>query len=201
VRIRLNPNRVLAQPLETERFRLVPLGIMGTLRLTAGWRHDPDIVDGVLYSANLSRLEWLRRGPFPDNVDRFTFAIIPKGQSEAIGLHSIRLFKPYSARNMVGISDRAWWGKDVVVEVRARLMNHFFRHAGVDRFCGATHSRNPASIFTYQKLGYDHVGTQHKERVHPVTGELLDLLLFEMFRDKWARGPFADGDLGGAGEA
>ncbi len=193
MRIRFRHNKVLARTLETERFILKPMGNLETFRMTDSWRSDPAILEGVMYAANQSRLEWLRRGPFPDNVTRFTFAIIPKGTDKAIGLHSIKLYAPRSARNMVGLHDRDWWGKDVVVEVRARLMNHFFRHADVDRFCGATVSRNMPSVFNYQRLGYDHVGTQHRDRVNPLTGEVVDLLLFEMFRDKWKRGPFAEG--------
>ena len=92
------------------------------------------------------------------------------------------------------IRDSAWWGQDVVVEVRARLMNHFFRNGGVERFFGAATARNVASVYTYQRLGYAHVGTLHRTRQDPVTGEVADLLHFEMFRDRWEEGPFADID-------
>lgn len=193
MRIRLKPpNRTLAAELETERFRLHPMGLFETLRVTDQWRNDPDILRGLLMSAApSSRFAWLKKGPMPDNVERFSFAIVPKGDSQPIGVHTIRLREYRSARNLIGLHDRGWWGKGVVTEVRAKLMNHFFRH-GVERFCGTVDARNTASIFNYRRLGYDHVGTQHHEHYDPVTGEIIDLVLFEMFRDKWAAGPFAE---------
>jgi RimJ/RimL family protein N-acetyltransferase len=187
------PNRVLARPLETERFELRPLNMLQTFQVTNCWRNDPEILSGIFVKAGMSPLNWLRWGPFPDNIARFSFAIIPKSTSSAIGLHMVKLYEPRSARNVVGIHDRAWWGKGVVLEVRARLMNHFFRHGGVERFCGEAGARNTASIFNYRSLGYDHVGTQHSEKLDPMTGEPVDLMLFEIFRDRWMAGPFAEG--------
>lgn len=198
MRIRFHPNRTLAVPLETERFELRPVGIIGTFRLTDSWRTDPDMLGGVLYKANQSRLQWLKTGPFPDNATRFNFAIVPKGTDTPIGLHSTKLFGYRSARNMIGLSDRQWWGKGVTVEVRARLINHFFRLAGVERFCGSTSTRNTASIFNYRRLGFEHVGTSHRESVHPISGDVLDVMLFELFRETWAKGSFAEPDLAAA---
>jgi RimJ/RimL family protein N-acetyltransferase len=195
MRIRFRPNRTLAAELETERFHLHPMGLLEAIRVTDCWRTDPDLLRGILLSARpKSRIAWLKKAPLPDNVDSFAFAIVPKGESAPIGVHTIRLHSYRSARNLVGIHDRGWWGKGVVVEVRAKLMNHFYRH-GVERFCGTVDARNVASIFNYRRLGYDHTGTRHRDEFDPLTGEVIDLLMFEMFRDKWAAGPFAEPDL------
>lgn len=179
--------------LETARFVLRPLGTWETLRDPGAWRTNARILDSYFHvSSPLNLVRWAKSGPIPDGVRRFTFAIIPKGTDDVIGLHAVTRNGYRSLRNSVGINNEAWLGKDVAVEVRARLMNHFYRH-GFERFTGTVDARNFPSIFIYRKLGYDHVGTQHRERM--VRGQLLDFLMFEMFKDKWMTGPYAEPDL------
>jgi RimJ/RimL family protein N-acetyltransferase len=195
MRLRFRHNRRLACELETRRFLLRPVGTFEAMRDPAGWRRNPVILNSVYLADQPMRLRrWLNVGPIPDGVDRFLFAIVPKGSDEPIGYHFLRPSGYRSVGNMVGLHDQAWWGKDVVVEVRAKLMNHFFRHGGVERFTGRVNSRNIASIYTYRKLGYTHAGTQHRETRDRATGEVLDLLWFEMFKDRWMAGPYAESD-------
>lgn len=178
-------------PLETERFILKPMGIIETLQVTNSWRHDADILNGLYQSPKPRSLPyWLLRGPLPSSKNRFAFAITPKGGRSPIGAHTIRLHGYRSAFVTVALHDRDWWGKNVVVEVRARLMNHFFAHCGIERFYGVVDSRNVSSIFSYRRLGFDHVGTWHRQKQNPVTGDVIDFVNFEMFRDQWMRGPF-----------
>lgn len=186
-------NRVLAQRLETERFVLQPLGTWAAIRMTLPWRMDAGIVDGLFSSpAPKSVAQWLRSAPIPNNVDRFCYAIVPKGAGAPIGVHAVRYRGPTTARNTVALADRSWWGKGVVIEVRARLMTHFFRHSSIERFAGSCSARNAASVFNYRRLGYDLVGTRHGAKTNPVTGEVLDFLDFEMPREKWLASPFAE---------
>jgi RimJ/RimL family protein N-acetyltransferase len=193
MRLRFRQNRELVRELETERFVLRPVGTFEAMRDPGGWRRNPVILNSVyLGSGPMSLRRWLNSGPIPDGVDRFLFAIVPKGSERAIGYHFLRPSGYRSVGNMVGLHDKAWWGKDVVVEVRARLMNHFFAHGGIERFTGKVNSLNTASIYTYRKLGYAHVGTQHREKRNRTTGEIVDFLLFEMFKDQWMAGPYAE---------
>lgn len=73
-------------------------------------------------------------------------------------------------------------------------MNHFFRN-GIERFSCRCEAGNLPSVFTYRKLGYAHVGTLHRERSDPETGEPIDILLFEMLKDDWKRSPYAEPGL------
>lgn len=187
------PNRTLACNLETERFHLRSLGTLEALRLTNSWRHDPEILHNFFRSSKPHSLfKWIRRGPIPNNTRRFTYAIVPRDGGQPIGAHAIKLFAYRSAGLTVALHDRDWWGKGVVLEVRARLMNHFFRHADIDRFVGSVNARNAASVFNYRRLGFDHVGTWHRHYRDPVTGEVIDILNFEMFRDKWEAGQWME---------
>jgi RimJ/RimL family protein N-acetyltransferase len=184
-------SKLVVGPLETERFILKPMGMIETLRVTNNWRHDRDILNGLMQTSKPRSLgHWLLRGPLPRTRHRFAFAIVPKGEQAAIGAHMVRLQGYRSAFGTVAVHDRNWWGKNVVVEVRARLMNHFFAHCGVERFYGVVDSRNVSSIFSYRRLGFDHVGTWHRQKQNPVTGDVIDFVNFEMFRDQWMRGPF-----------
>ncbi len=78
------------------------------------------------------------------------------------------------------------------MEVRAELMNQFFRHTNVERFYGVVDARNVSSIFSYRKLGFTHNGTWHRCRQDPSTGEVFDLVTFEMFLDQWKSGRYWD---------
>jgi RimJ/RimL family protein N-acetyltransferase len=184
-------SKLVIGPLETERFILKPMGMIETLRVTNRWRHDPDILTGLTQTPKPRSLGlWLLRGPLPTSKNRFAFSITPKGEQSPIGAHMVRLQGYRSAFGTVAVHDRNWWGKNVVVEVRARLMNHFFAHCGIERFYGVVDSRNVSSIFSYRRLGFDHVGTWHRQKQNPSTGDIIDFVNFEMFRDQWIKGPF-----------
>jgi RimJ/RimL family protein N-acetyltransferase len=189
------PNRKLQTELETARFILRPVGPFDLIRDPHGWRSNPRIYrDLYLMKEPMTFSTWLKTGPFPDGQKRFTFAIVPKGTDRAVGYHMVRLSGWLTAGNTVGIHDDAWLGKDVAVEARAKLMNHFFKN-GIERFSSRCEATNLPSVFTYRKLGYHHVGTLHRERPHAVTGKPVDLLLFEMLKDDWKRSPFAEPGL------
>lgn len=195
MRFSLHPNRTLMAELETERFILRTVHMLDLIGDPADWRRMPRIYrDLYLEKRPMSFATWLRRGPFPDQVRRFTCAIVPRGTTRPIGYHMVKLSGPFSASNSVGIHDEAWLGKDVAVEARARIMNHFFRH-GIRRFTARVASFNTASIFTYRKLGYAHVGTLHAEQIHPVTNAPIDFVLFEAMKEDWKHSPYAEPDL------
>ncbi len=193
MRIRLGPpNRLLAARLDTARFSLLPLGALETIRLTAPLRRDPEMLRAIGPSTKpLSLLAWIRRSPVPDNAHRFVFAIVPRDTARPIGVHTVRFAGHRSMSCGVMLFDRDWWGKNVVLEARACLINHFFAHAAIDRFEGTVFGRNTASFFNYQRLGFRHVGTWRRQRPDSATGELLDVSMFELLRADWEAGPHA----------
>lgn len=190
------PNRALMTELQTERFILRPVGALDLIGDPGSWRSKRHIYRNLyLETQPLSLLRWLKLGPFPDGQRRFTYAIVPRGTTAPVGYHMVRMTGWHHATNAVGIHDEAWLGRNVAVEARAGLLNHFFRHGGVQRFNARIAADNPPSIFTYRKLGFAHVGTVHRERASPDTGAPLDFLLFEMLKEDWMRGPYAEPGL------
>jgi RimJ/RimL family protein N-acetyltransferase len=188
---------VLRGSFETERFVLKSLNILEALQVTDSWRHDDAILNGLFQSPKpISRHKWFIRGPIPRSSRRFTYSITPKGESRPIGAHAVKLNGYRSAFGTVAVHDRDWWGKDVVVEARAKLMNQFFRHAGVERFYGIVDAHNVASVFNYRKLGFTHCGTWHRHAQNPVTGAVIDFLFFEISLKQWQAGPFWEANDG-----
>ena len=185
-------NEALSRPLETERFVLRPLNRVQTLWLTSAWRKDPEILVAFFQSSKpKSLLRCLPVPLLPNNTDRFAFAIHPKGVARPIGIDVVNLAGYRSAYFTVAVDDRSWRGRGVVTEVRAKLINHLFAN-GIERIFGIVAARNASSIFNYKRLGFSHVGTWHRHRVDPLTGEIFDMVNFELFRDKWLSGPWAE---------
>lgn len=181
----------LRSSFETERFVLKSLNIWQALQVTGSWRKDPQVLRALFpFREPKTLFDWYLRGPIPRSPRRFVYSITPKGETQPIGANTVKLFGHRSAFGVVAIHDRSWWGKDVVVEVRAELMNQFFRHTTVERFYGQVEASNVASIFCYRKLGFSHVDTWRAKQTDPVTGEAIDFVNFEIFRDEWLAGRF-----------
>lgn len=183
----------LTRELETDGFILRRLSYLEAFRFTLPWRKDPDVLTALFQSSKpRSMRKWMRAPLLPRRKVRFTYAILAKATGKPIGVHTVMLSGHNSASFIVVLQDRDWWGKGVVLETRAKLMNHFIRHAGVERFFGVVYGRNLASIFNYQRLGFSHIGSWHRHHMDPVSGEVSDVVMFELFREQWQAGPFAE---------
>lgn len=176
----------LGNTIVTERFRLQPISRWRAFQISYAWTKDAELIRSYTGSAApRSPWKWYREMVRPNNRTKFAHAIVPHGQKHPIGLHFIEM-RPYrSAYLAIAISDRDWWGKNAVQEVRASIIAHLFANAPVDRLCTYVRSRNFPSIFNNRKLGFSHVGTLHRAKQDPVSGEVHDFLIFELFRDEW----------------
>ena len=176
----------LLDPFSTERFRIEALGRWRTFQQSYAWTKDPELIRSYSGSgAPRTRWQWYKEMLRPNERTKFVHAIRPLQCDAPIGLHLIE-FRPYrTAYFGVVIHDRAWWGKGAVEEVRRGLIDRVLEHAPVDRFCAHVHARNFASVFNYRKLGFRHVGTLHRAKADPESGEIHDTLIFELFREEW----------------
>ncbi len=185
----------LAAVIESERFRLEPRGRFRVFRDTYPWCRDSAFMSSYSGSGeHRSPWKWYREMIRPNNRTKFAHAIVPRGGTKPIGYH-FSIIRPYRTCFLaIGIQDRAWWGKGVVQEVRGRIVDHIFDHSDVERLQAQVVARNFPSVFNYRKFGFSHVGTLHRCRRDAVTGEVHDMLIFEMLRDEWlARRGDADG--------
>lgn len=191
------PNRALARDVETERLWLRSVGPVRAVLLVAPWRHDPQMMSGLmLHAGKLSLWRWLRGYKRPNNVNRFSYAIVPKAHHRAVGLISVRLLPDGSAESHIGISDHAWRGHQISIEARAALMTLFFRH-GVTQFQCSIDSRNFASVFVYKRLGFSFIEAVDSDRVDRATGRRIRRVRFILTREDWERSEAAGGAVGG----
>lgn len=180
--------------LETERFLLRRSGRLATFLLTRRWRRDPELLEGLFLSPRpLSLFDWWLRGPRSNGRTRFAHAIIAKASGDVVGLHIVVLERHGSAHSHVAVHDRAWWGKGVVVEARARVLSHFFAH-GIERFGAIIDARNAASIFNYRRLGYRVTGNTVTNDRDPLTGERRPAVALELRREDWDAVCYGDRD-------
>lgn len=178
----------MVRPVATERFVLEPLGPWRAFRLSFPWTRDAELMRTYTQSsARRSAWKWFREMARPNGRTRFAHAIRPHGAEAPIGIHFVRIKPHRSAYLSVIVADRAWWGKRVVEEVRAALIDHILAHAPVDRISAQVEARNFPSVFNYRKLGFAHVGTLHRAKADPATGEVYDLLIFELMRENWKK--------------
>ncbi|MBL8578056.1 MAG: GNAT family N-acetyltransferase [Mesorhizobium sp.] len=174
--------------IETERFDLVPLNVWQAFRLTYPWTRDTEFITSFSGSgAPRSRWRWFREMVRPKKRKRFVHAIVPRGQTVAIGIHIMSLSGYRSCRFGIGIHDRSWRRKGVAREVRTRMIDHLFENSGVERLYAEVAASNLPSVFNCQKLGFANVGTLHRAQCDPATGQVHDMLIFEMFREEWVR--------------
>lgn len=182
---RMSGRSELDTDLETERFHLRRCGRLQTFLLTRTWRHDPDLLEGLFLSpGSKSLLAWWFRGPRPNGRTRFAHAIVAKISGAVIGLHVVVRLGNGTAYCHVALHDRAWWGKGVVVETRARLLSHCFAH-GVDRFVATIDARNAPSIFNYRQLGFRVTGNAMTHDRDPQTGRGRPAVQLELRREDW----------------
>jgi RimJ/RimL family protein N-acetyltransferase len=172
--------------LETERFHLRRCGRLQAFFWTRGWRRDPELLEGLFQSPrSYTLLQWWFRGPRPNGRTRFAHAIVSKASGEVIGLHVVVRRRDGSvAYCHVAIHDRAWWGQGVVVEVRARMLSHFFAH-GTERFVATIDARNAPSIFNYRRLGFRAIGNSTTHNPDPATGRGRPAVEMELRRKDW----------------
>ena len=180
------PDPYLSRALSTERFNLVSSNWRQTIKLTLPIASDPESLHALMYDrTHYSRLRWISRVAIPDGRQVFVHAIKPKPDENPIGVHVIRLSSSGSASLMVALTEKEWWGRGVVGEVRTRLMDHFSQSPKVVRFSGRVLARNVSSVYNYKKMGFRFIGYDQKVWRSTLTGDLLDTMYFEFMAEDW----------------
>ena len=182
-----DPDHALRKAISTERFELVPLNRLAAFRLSYPWNADPELMRNLFHSSKpMRRWKWYKRVVKGIGKRKFAHAIVPRGESKPIGMHMVSFQSGYrSAGFFVALHDRSWWGKKVVEEIRREVVDTIFRSGLADRICCQVSARNMPSVFNYRKLGFRHVGTFHKSQKDAGSGELSDVVFFELLREHW----------------
>ena len=119
--------------LQTERFELRSMRPIDASDRWVGWARDPEVM-GPLNSpvVQMSRDELSKFLATSDNVNRIQVGFFMVDVDNG---HHLATFN-------VVIGEKEWWGKGVINEARAALLDHFFEQVGVEKACGQPLARN-----------------------------------------------------------
>jgi RimJ/RimL family protein N-acetyltransferase len=173
--------------LQTERFALRSLKPIDAPERWVKWLKDPEVMGPLNSPLRQSTTQELRAHiASADNNERYLIGIFDLATQVQIGFFMIEveLVHRRATFNVV-IGEKAWWGKDVVNETRAALLDEFFNGRGVDKAMGMPLARNFPAIFNYKAQGWRHEGTLRGHCLSITDGSRLDQLQFGISNTEW----------------
>ncbi len=175
--------------LKTDRFDLRSVTPADASDRWLGWAKDPAIMGPLNMPARAMRREELAAHiASVDNQTRFLIGIFDKAGGAQIGffmvdvepIHRCAIFN-------VAIGEKEWWGKGVVNEARAALLDHFFESRGIEKASGTPLARNFPALFNYKAQGWRHEGTLRGQCLSAADGSRLDQYQFGLLRKEWRK--------------
>jgi [ribosomal protein S5]-alanine N-acetyltransferase len=183
--------RSVGQPIdiETARFRLRTIKSADASARWQGWGKDPEIMGPLNAPVRDMPLDYLANYAVSfDNEHRHLIGIFEKASGTHIGFFIIEIDRAHRCATFnVVIGDKAWWGKGVVNETRAVLLDHFFERRGIEKALGAPLARNFPAVFNYKAQGWRHEGTLRGHRLSVADGSRLDQYQFGLLREDWRK--------------
>jgi RimJ/RimL family protein N-acetyltransferase len=172
---------------QTERFELRSLTPADASDRWIGWAADPEVMAPLNSPARtLGREELANYIASADNIQRYLIGIFDKASNGLIGFFMIDVDAPHRLATFnVVVGEKPWWGKGVINETRAALLDHFFEQRGIEKAFGAPLARNFPAVFNYKAQGWRHEGTLHGQRLSVADGSRLDQYQFGMLRSDW----------------
>jgi len=183
--------RPAGQPIdiETARFRLRTLRAADASTRWQGWGKDPEIMGAL--NAPTQDLDVSYLAKYAASFDcehRHLVGIFERATVSHIGFFIIEIERMHRCATFnVVIGDRSWWGKGVVNETRAALLDYFFEQRGIDKAIGTPLARNFPALFNYKAQGWRHEATLLGHRVSVIDDSRLDQYQFGLLRDDWRK--------------
>jgi ribosomal-protein-alanine N-acetyltransferase len=175
--------------LKTDRFELRSVTPADASDRWLSWVKDPAVMGPLNLPARAMRREELAAYIASiDNHMRFLVGIFDKASGVQIGFFMIDVEPThrYAIFN-VAIGDKDWWGKGVVNETRAALLDHFFDMRGMEKAVGLPLARNFPALFNYKAQGWRHEGTLRGQCLSLTDGSRLDQYQFGLLRKEWRK--------------
>lgn len=165
-------------------FVLRPLVREDTSERYLSWMRDPAVTRTLMAHRQEQTLEtiaaYISRH---DNVRGFLFGIFAPEHGH-VGNFSLWHY-PEDGRATIGVmvGEKAFWGKDVVLPCRARLLDFIFGDLGCQKAAAGCLGNNAAAVFNFRKQGWTHEGTRRRQ--YRFDGQFRDELFFAMFAEDW----------------
>lgn len=173
--------------LTTERFLVRSATPADASERWCDWSGDPDIMGPLNVPARRMTKDQLARYIAGFDNDRgYLIGVFTKAMAQHIGFFMVETNKLHATANFnLVIGDKHYWGKGVVNEVRAALLDEFFDRRGVEKAYGTPLARNFPAVFNYKAQGWRLEGVMHGQCKSVSGGSRLDQYHFGMSRDEW----------------
>ena len=178
----------LGQPLclETSRFFVRSMTPADVTNQFIAWTRDPEVIQTLnLPVRKVKREEFVRYVQRFDNKVSFGLGIFTKKEDHHIGFYSVLCDnRQATAITNVVIGERDYWGKGVVIETRAAILDFLFDRLAIHKVWGKPFARNFPAVFNYKAQGFTCEGVL-REHLKSVTGGRIDQLVFGLLRHEW----------------
>ncbi|MEX0809103.1 MAG: GNAT family protein [Dongiaceae bacterium] len=153
------------------------------------WTHDPEVMAGVNSSPTSMTIEDMHKyvDRF-DNRNSFHFGIFDKNAgNKLVGFYVIYRDRRHNlGQTNVVIGNKEYWGKSIVLETRAVVLDFMFDVVKVGKIWGNPMVRNIRSVFNYKAQGFTAEGMLRRHRIDP-EGNRVDQVMFGLFPEEWAK--------------
>ncbi|MEP3247162.1 MAG: GNAT family protein [Sneathiella sp.] len=173
--------------LQTENYILQSLDTRDVPEDMVQWFADPEIMRYMNDPMNLDRQKLAKRFSRLDNKRVFGLVIYARDIKKPIGL--MRIFVERSsakAETSILIGNKDYWGRNVVLEVRERVIRFLFTAMKLNKITGSVRARNFPALFNYTKQGFKREGIL-KEQVRGREGDFEDVILFGLLQKEWLK--------------
>lgn len=173
--------------LETENYILSSIDSKNIPDEFVGWYADEETMRHINDMANLNRDQLSEMFSSFDN--KYKFALLARSKKDNAPVGIFRIFldsRNAKADTSVLIGNKNFWGKNVVIEIRTRLLDFIFGVFKLNKVCGNIRARNFPALFNYTKQGFTKEGIL-KQQVRGRDGSFEDVVVFGMQRDTWLK--------------
>jgi len=172
-------------PLRTAHYDLRPLVSADATPHYLGWLNDPEVTRYLESRHGKNTLETIRAYiASHDGTSGYLLGIFTKA-GEHVGNFSLRIDKPNAVGTLgVMIGERSHWGRQVILETRAAVLDWAFGRLGLHKVCGACLAANLPAIYNYRRQGWRHEGTRREQAVDE-GGSRVDVVMFGMLASDW----------------
>ena len=101
-----------------------------------------------------------------------------------------------TAQTNIVVGDREWWGRGIVPEIRAAVLDFAFEKLGIEKIWGVPFARNFPALYNYKAQGFTCEGILRANKRLP-DGSRVDQYYFGLLREEWR--PRRGAGAGGAG--
>lgn len=188
--MQINPKSAHPRPIRliTNRFLLRSLQPGDVTERWLAWLADPQVMTPLGNPVKKARIAdvhaFLRRF---DNVNSFAVGIFDKSANNfLIGYFQISVDVAHGLATFnVIIGEKEYWGRGVVNEARAALLDEMFNRHKIEKVIGLPYANNHPAIFNYKAQGWTLEGVFRSHRRQQLDGKRVDQSQFAMLKRDW----------------